>query len=82
MHTVQVLTAVVGILAALAARAILPGRQIMGFFGSAIAGTIGALGAAYGGQAAGWFKLGEALAFVAAAVGAMIVTAILSRFFR
>jgi len=82
MQTVQVLTAVVGILAALATRAILPGRQIMGFFGSAIAGTIGALGAAYGGQVAGWFKLGEALAFVAAVVGAMIVTAILSRFFR
>ncbi len=82
MTTVMVLTAVVGILAALAARAIMPGRQIMGFFGSAVAGTIGGLGAAYGGQAAGWFKLGEALAFVAAVVGAIVMTALLSRFFR
>ena len=82
MTTVNVLTAIVGILAALAARAIMPGRQIMGFFGSAVAGTIGGLGAAYGGQAAGWFKLGEALAFVAAVLGAMIFTAVMSRFFR
>jgi len=82
MHTVQVLTAVVGILAALAARAIMPGRQIMGFFGSAVAGTIGGLAAAYGGQAAGWFKLGEALAFVAAVVGGIVLTAVMSRFFR
>ena len=82
MTTVMVLTAVVGILAALAVRAIMPGRQVMGFFGSAIAGIIGGLGAAYGGQAAGWFKLGEALAFVAAVVGAIVVTAVLSRFFR
>lgn len=82
MTTVTVLTAVAGILAALAARAIMPGRQIMGFFGSAVAGTIGGLGAAYGGQAAGWFKLGEALAFVAAVVGAIVMTAVLSRFFR
>jgi uncharacterized membrane protein YeaQ/YmgE (transglycosylase-associated protein family) len=80
--TVNVLTALVGILAALAARAIMPGRQIMGLFGSAVAGTIGGLGAAYGGQAAGWFKLGEALAFVAAVLGAMILTAVMSRFFR
>ena len=82
MTTVNVLTALVGILAALAARAIMPGRQIMGLFGSAVAGTIGGLGAAYGGQAAGWFKLGEALAFVAAVLGAMILTAVMSRFFR
>ncbi|HTO51175.1 MAG TPA: GlsB/YeaQ/YmgE family stress response membrane protein [Burkholderiales bacterium] len=82
MTTVMVLTAVVGILAAVAARAIMPGRQIMGLFGSAVAGTIGGLGAAYGGQAAGWFKLGEALAFVAAVLGAIAATAVLSRFFR
>jgi len=82
MNTVTVLTAVVGILAALVARAILPGRQIMGFFGSAVAGTIGGLGAAYGGQAAGWFKLGEPLAFIAALLGAMILTGVMSRFFR
>jgi uncharacterized membrane protein YeaQ/YmgE (transglycosylase-associated protein family) len=82
MTTVMVLTAVVGILAALAGRAIMPGRQIMGFFGSAVAGTLGSLAAAYGGQAAGWFKLGEALAFIAAVVGALVMTAVLSRFFR
>ena len=82
MTTVMVMTAVVGILAALSARAIMPGRQIMGVFGSAVIGTIGGLAAAYGGQAAGWFKLGEPFAFVAAVVGAIVLMAVVSRFFR
>jgi uncharacterized membrane protein YeaQ/YmgE (transglycosylase-associated protein family) len=80
--TVVVITAVVGVLAALAARTIMPGRQILGLFGSGVAGTIGGVGAGYGGQAAGWFKLGDPLAFVAAAVGGIVVMAIVSRLFR
>jgi uncharacterized membrane protein YeaQ/YmgE (transglycosylase-associated protein family) len=76
------MTAVVGILAGLAARAIMPGRQIMGFFGTAVVGTIGGLAAAHGGQAAGYFKLGEPLAFVAAVVGAIVLMLVVSRFFR
>jgi uncharacterized membrane protein YeaQ/YmgE (transglycosylase-associated protein family) len=80
--TVVVITAIVGVLAALAVRAVMPGRQILGLFGSALAGTVGAVGAGYGGQAAGWFKLGDPLAFVAAAVGGVVVVAILSRLFR
>ena len=61
MTTVMVMTAVVGVLAGLAARAIMPGKQVMGFFGTAVVGAIGALGAGYGGQAMAWYKLGEPL---------------------
>jgi uncharacterized membrane protein YeaQ/YmgE (transglycosylase-associated protein family) len=82
MTTVAVMTAVVGVLAGLAARAIMPGRQIMGFFGTATAGVIGALAAGYGGQAMAWSKLGEPLAFVAAVIGAIVLIFVVSRFFR
>ena len=82
MSTVVVITVVVGVLAAIAARALMPGRQILGIFGSGAAGTVGALGAAYGGQAAGVFRLGEPLAFAAAAVGGIVVMAIVARIFR
>jgi uncharacterized membrane protein YeaQ/YmgE (transglycosylase-associated protein family) len=82
MSTVVVMTAVVGVLAGLAARAIMPGRQIMGFFGTAVVGTAGAVGAAYGGQAMHWYKLGEPLAFVAAVIGAIVLIFVVSRIFR
>jgi uncharacterized membrane protein YeaQ/YmgE (transglycosylase-associated protein family) len=82
MTTVVVITALVGVLAGLAARAIMPGKQLLGFIGTAIVGVVGGLGAGYGGQAAGWYKLGEPLAFVAAVVGAIVLMAVVSRFFR
>jgi uncharacterized membrane protein YeaQ/YmgE (transglycosylase-associated protein family) len=82
MTTVMVMTGLVGVLAGLAARAIMPGKQIMGFFGTAIVGVIGALGAGYGGQAMAWYKLGEPIAFVAAVVGAIVLIFVVSRFFR
>jgi uncharacterized membrane protein YeaQ/YmgE (transglycosylase-associated protein family) len=82
VSTVGVITAVVGALAAIAARALMPGRQILGIFGSAVAGIVGGLGAAYGGQAAGWFKVGDPFAFAAAAVGGIVVMAIVARIFR
>lgn len=82
MSTVLVMTAVVGVLAGLAARAIMPGKQVMGFFGTAIVGAAGAIGAGYGGQAMAWYKLGEPLAFVAAVVGAIVLIFVVSRFFR
>jgi uncharacterized membrane protein YeaQ/YmgE (transglycosylase-associated protein family) len=80
--TVGVITAVVGVLAGFVARAIMPGRQIMGFFGTTVVGAIGGLAAAYGGQAAGYFKLGDPLAFIAALLGAMVLMLVVSRFFR
>jgi len=82
MTTVVVMTGLVGVLAGLAARAIMPGKQVMGFFGTAIVGAVGAVGAGYGGQAMVWYKLGEPLAFVAAVIGAIVLIFAVSRFFR
>jgi uncharacterized membrane protein YeaQ/YmgE (transglycosylase-associated protein family) len=82
VNTVVAITAVVGVLAAFVGRAVMPGRQILGVFGTVVAGAVGGLGAGYGGQAAGLFKLGEPLAFIAALVGGMVMMAIVSRIFR
>ncbi len=79
---VLVIIAVVGVFAALAVRAMMPGKQIMGPFGSAIAGVVGAVGAGYGGQAAGWYRMGEPLGFVGAVIGAIVLLFIVSRFYR
>lgn len=76
------MTAVVGFLAGLAARAILPGKQIMGFVGTTIVGILGAVAAGYAGQAMGWYRMGEPAGFVGAVVGAIVVLVIWSRFYR
>jgi uncharacterized membrane protein YeaQ/YmgE (transglycosylase-associated protein family) len=82
VNTVVAITAVVGILAAFVGRAVMPGRQILGAVGTAVAGAVGGVGAAYGGQAAQLFRLGDPLAFVAAVLGGVIALAIVSRIFR
>jgi uncharacterized membrane protein YeaQ/YmgE (transglycosylase-associated protein family) len=76
------MTIVVGFLAGLAARAILPGKQIMGFIGTTLAGIAGAVLAGYAGQAIGWYRMGEPAGFVGAVVGAIVVLFIWSRFYR
>jgi uncharacterized membrane protein YeaQ/YmgE (transglycosylase-associated protein family) len=65
------LTIVVGFLVGLAARAILPGRQITGIVGTTVLGIGGALVASYVGQLLGYYKVGEPMGFVAAVVGAL-----------
>jgi uncharacterized membrane protein YeaQ/YmgE (transglycosylase-associated protein family) len=67
------MTAIVGLLAGLAARAILPGKRIMGLVGAGLAGICGALAAGYGGQLLGYYKLGEPMGFVGAVVGALVL---------
>ena len=67
------LTIVVGFLVGLAARAILPGRQIMGVIGTTVLGICGALAAGYAGQFLGYYQLGEPMGFVGAVVGALVL---------
>jgi uncharacterized membrane protein YeaQ/YmgE (transglycosylase-associated protein family) len=67
------LTIVVGFLVGLAARAILPGRQIMGVIGTTVLGICGALVAGYAGQLLGYYRLGEPMGFVGAVVGALVL---------
>lgn len=68
-----VLTIVVGLLVGLAARAILPGRQITGVVGTTLLGIGGSLAASYVGQVLGYYKVGEPMGFVGAVVGALVL---------
>jgi uncharacterized membrane protein YeaQ/YmgE (transglycosylase-associated protein family) len=76
------LTIVVGFLVGLAARAILPGRQITGIVGTTVLGIGGALVASYAGQLLGYYKVGEPMGFVAAVVGALVLLFLWSMIFN
>ena len=67
------MTAVVGLLVGLAARAILPGKQIIGVVGTTVLGICGSLAASYAGQLLGYYKVGEPMGFVGAVVGALVL---------
>jgi uncharacterized membrane protein YeaQ/YmgE (transglycosylase-associated protein family) len=76
------LTIVVGLLAGLAARAILPGRRIMGVAGTTVLGVCGALAASYAGQIMGYYKVGEPIGVVGAVVGALVLLVLWSLAFN
>lgn len=69
-------TIIVGFIVGLIARAILPGRQAMGFILTTILGIVGSVLAGYIGQALGWYRAGEGVGFIGSIVGAIIVLAI------
>ncbi|MES2889275.1 MAG: GlsB/YeaQ/YmgE family stress response membrane protein [Pseudomonadota bacterium] len=69
-------TILIGFLAGLLARAILPGKQPMGFILTTILGVVGSLLATYLGQAMGWYTAGAGAGFIASIVGAIVVLVI------
>ncbi|MGF6346737.1 GlsB/YeaQ/YmgE family stress response membrane protein [Variovorax sp. W2I14] len=69
-------TILIGFIAGLAARALLPGKQAMGFILTTVLGIAGSLLATYLGQAMGWYTAGAGADFVASVVGAVVVLAI------
>jgi uncharacterized membrane protein YeaQ/YmgE (transglycosylase-associated protein family) len=66
-------TIIIGFLVGLAARAILPGRQIMGVIMTTLLGVGGSLAAGYAGQLLGYYRLGDPVGFVASVVGALVI---------
>jgi len=76
------MTAVVGLLVGLAARAILPGKQIIGVVGTTVLGICGSLAASYAGQLLGYYKVGEPMGFVGAVVGALVLLVLGSLIFN
>jgi uncharacterized membrane protein YeaQ/YmgE (transglycosylase-associated protein family) len=74
MHFVW--TILVGFVAGLVARALMPGRNPMGFFLTAVLGIAGSLIATYAGQALGWYEAGVGAGFIASIVGAVAILAI------
>jgi uncharacterized membrane protein YeaQ/YmgE (transglycosylase-associated protein family) len=74
MHIVW--TIVIGFLAGLVARALMPGDNPMGFILTTLLGIAGSLVATYAGQAIGWYTVGTGAGFIASVVGALIVLGI------
>ncbi|MGJ7554814.1 GlsB/YeaQ/YmgE family stress response membrane protein [Variovorax sp. RB2P76] len=69
-------TIIIGFLAGLVARAVLPGRQTLGFIWTTLLGIAGSLIATYLGQAMGWYAAGTGAGFIASVVGAIVVLVI------
>jgi uncharacterized membrane protein YeaQ/YmgE (transglycosylase-associated protein family) len=68
-----ILTIVIGLLAGLVAKFLMPGRDPGGFIVTTLLGIVGAMVATFLGQAVGWYRAGEGAGFIGAVVGAVIV---------
>jgi uncharacterized membrane protein YeaQ/YmgE (transglycosylase-associated protein family) len=71
MHIIG--TIVIGFLAGLIAKFLMPGRDPGGFIITILLGIVGAFVATYLGQAIGWYRADEGAGFIGAVVGAIIV---------
>ncbi len=65
-----------GFIVGLLARAIMPGRDPLGYIGTTVLGIFGALVAGWMGQAFGWYAPDQPAGFISATIGAIIVLAI------
>ena len=74
MHIIG--TIVIGFLAGLVAKLLMPGRDPGGFIITILLGIVGAFVATYLGQALGWYRADEGAGFIGAVVGAIIVLVI------
>ena len=67
-------TIIIGFVAGLVARFVVPGdRGPSGFILTAVLGIVGAVLASWLGQAVGWYQAGEGAGFIGAVVGAVII---------
>ena len=66
-------TIIIGLLAGIVAKFLMPGRDPSGFIITILLGIAGAFVATYLGQAVGWYRAGEGAGFIGAVVGAVII---------
>ena len=70
-------TIIIGFVAGVIAKFIMPGRnEPSGFILTTVLGIVGAFLATFLGQAVGWYRAGEGAGLIGAIVGAIIVLAI------
>jgi uncharacterized membrane protein YeaQ/YmgE (transglycosylase-associated protein family) len=74
MHIIG--TIIIGLLAGIVAKLLMPGRDPGGFIITALLGIAGAFVATYLGQAIGWYRADEGAGFIGAVVGAVIILVI------
>jgi uncharacterized membrane protein YeaQ/YmgE (transglycosylase-associated protein family) len=66
-------TLIIGLLAGIVAKFLMPGKDPGGFFITMALGVAGAFVATYLGQAVGWYQAGEGAGFIGAVVGAIVL---------
>jgi len=66
-------TLVIGLLAGLVARFLMPGRDAAGFIVTMLLGVAGAFVASWIGQALGWYRAGQPAGFIGAVIGALLI---------
>jgi uncharacterized membrane protein YeaQ/YmgE (transglycosylase-associated protein family) len=71
-----IITIVIGFLAGLVAKFLMPGRDPGGFIITTLLGIVGAVVATYLGQALGWYRADQGAGFIGAIVGAVVLLAI------
>ncbi len=64
---------VIGFIVGLIARALKPGDDSMGIIMTSVLGIAGSLAASLIGKTLGWYKEGDAVGFVAAVIGALLL---------
>ncbi|HEY0521967.1 MAG TPA: GlsB/YeaQ/YmgE family stress response membrane protein [Stellaceae bacterium] len=74
MHII--VTIIIGFVAGLVAKLLMPGRDPGGFIITCLLGIAGAFVATYLGQAIGWYRADQGAGFIGAVVGAVVILAI------
>jgi uncharacterized membrane protein YeaQ/YmgE (transglycosylase-associated protein family) len=69
-------TLIIGLLAGIVAKFLMPGRDPGGFIITILLGVAGAFVATWLGQSIGWYQAGEGAGFIGAVVGAVILLVI------
>ena len=72
----------IGFLAGLVARALLPGKQSLGIIMTTLLGIGGAVVATYAGQALDLYQPGQTARFIGAVVGALVLLAVAEFFLK
>jgi uncharacterized membrane protein YeaQ/YmgE (transglycosylase-associated protein family) len=80
MHIIW--TIIIGFLAGVVAKFVLPGKDSGGFIVTTVTGIAGALIATYLGQAIGWYEAGQSAGFIGAVVGSIILLLLYRLLFR
>ncbi|PWS38588.1 GlsB/YeaQ/YmgE family stress response membrane protein [Falsiroseomonas bella] len=73
-------TIIIGFLAGVVAKFLMPGNQPGGFIVTTLLGIVGAVVATLIGQSIGWYQPGDGAGFVGAVVGAVILLALFRAF--
>lgn len=71
-----IVTIIIGFLAGVVAKFLMPGRDPGGFIITTLLGIVGAVVATYLGQALGWYRADQGAGFIGAVVGAVILLVI------